>query len=87
MRYNEIRRKTRCVKIKDKEIGGNNDILIQSMTNTDTQDSVSTINQIIALEKAGCDIVRITVPNIESAKTITKIKQQGIAIPIVADSF
>ena len=85
MRYNEIRRKTKCVKIKDKEIGGNNDILIQSMTNTDTLDFTSTINQIIALEKAGCDIVRITVPNIESAKTITKIKQQGIAIPIVAD--
>ena len=85
MKYNIIRKKTRCVKIKDKEIGGNNDILIQSMTNTDTLDFVSTINQIKALETCGCDIVRITVPSIESAQTIKKIKESGINIPIVAD--
>ncbi len=85
MKYNIIRNKTKCIKIKDREIGGNNDILIQSMTNTDTLDFVSTINQIKELENCGCDIVRITIPSIESAKTITKIKDAGIKIPVVAD--
>ena len=85
MDYNIIRNKTKTIKIKDKEIGGNNDILIQSMTTTDTIDAVSTINQIKDLENSGCDIVRITVPNCESAKTITKVKKSGIKIPVVAD--
>ena len=85
MKYNDIRRKSRVVKIKDVAIGGNNDILIQSMTNTDTFDYVSTINQINQLAKSGCDIVRITVPTIEAAQTIKKIKETGITIPIVAD--
>ena len=85
MNYNDIRRKSRIVKIKDIKIGGNNDILIQSMTNTDTLDYVSTINQIKQLSECGCDIVRITVPNVESADTIKKIKESGITIPIVAD--
>ena len=85
MKYNIIRKKTRCVKIKGREIGGNNDVLIQSMTNTDTLDFVSTINQIKALEGCGCDIVRITVPSIESAQAITKIKESGVNIPVVAD--
>ena len=85
MNYNDIRRRTKCVKIKDKEIGGSADILIQSMTNTDTLDYDSTIKQIKALENAGCDIVRITVPTIEAAKTIKKIKDSGVNVPIVAD--
>ena len=85
MKYNDIRRTTRCVKIKDKIIGGNNDILIQSMTNTDTLDKIATLNQIQALESAGCDIVRITVPSVEAAETITYIKKSGVKIPIVAD--
>ena len=85
MKYNEIRRKTRCVKIKDKVIGGNNDILIQSMTCTDTLDVESTLKQVLDLEKAGCDIVRITVPTIDSAKTISALKNSGVTIPIVAD--
>ena len=85
MKYNDIRRNSRVVKIKDKEIGGNNDILIQSMTNTDTLDSVATIAQIKELEAVGCDIVRITVPTVESAKTILEIKNAGIKIPVVAD--
>ena len=53
MKYNDIRRATRVVNIKDKQIGGINDILIQSMTNTDTLDSVSTVSQIKALEAVG----------------------------------
>ncbi len=85
MNYNDIRRKTRCVKIKDREIGGKNEILIQSMTNTDTLDYISTINQINSLAQAGCDIVRITVPTIKAAETIKKIKEAGINIPVVAD--
>ena len=85
MKFNDIRRKTRCVKIKDRAIGSNNDILIQSMTNTDTLDKEGTFLQIKALENAGCDIVRITVPTIESAKTISYLKKQGVSIPIVAD--
>lgn len=85
MKYNDIRRRTKCVKIKDKKIGGSESILIQSMTNTDTADHIATIAQIKALEMAGCDIARITVPNIESAQTIAKIKNSDIRIPIVAD--
>ena len=85
MKYNEIRRTTRTVKIKDKEIGGKSDILIQSMTNTDTLDSASTFEQARKLEQSGCDIVRITVPSVESAKTISYMKNSGIKIPIVAD--
>ena len=85
MKYNDIRREARVIKIKDKQIGGQNDILIQSMTNTDTLDSARTIAQIKELEVAGCDIVRITVPTVESAKTISEIKRAGIKIPVVAD--
>ena len=85
MKYNDIRHKTKCIKIKDKFIGGNSDILVQSMTNTDTLDSLATLNQILELERAGCDIVRITVPNLDSAKTISVIKDAGVKIPVVAD--
>ena len=85
MEYNKIRRNTRNIRIKDTIIGGKSDISIQSMTNTDTNDAVSTINQIKTLEKNGCDIVRITVPTVESAMTISAIKNAGVNIPIVAD--
>ena len=85
MKYNDLRRKTRCVKIKDVTIGGSNDIAIQSMTNTDTLDKIATLAQIKALEDAGCDIVRITVPTLEAAETISYLKQSGVKIPIVAD--
>lgn len=85
MKYNEIRRKTKGIKIKDLIVGDKSDILIQSMTNTDTQNKEATLNQIISLENAGCDIVRITVPNIEAAETIRFLKNNGIKLPIVAD--
>ena len=85
MKYNDIRRKTKEVKIGNIAIGGNNPIAIQSMTNTDTHDKEGTLRQIKALETAGCDIVRITVPDIDAADTIPYLKEQGIAIPIVAD--
>ena len=85
MKYNEIRRKSKEIKIKDTYIGGNSDILIQSMTNTDTLNREATLNQVLDLQKAGCDIVRITVPTIEAAKTIKFLKESNVLIPIVAD--
>ena len=79
-----FRENTKKVKIGDKVIGGGNPILIQSMTNTHTEDTESTVKQILELEKAGCDIIRCTVPTIEAANSIKEIKKQ-IHIPLVAD--
>lgn len=85
MIYNDIRRKSREVKIGEKAIGGSNPIAIQSMTNTDTLDAAATVAQIRAMEEKGCDIVRVSVPTIEAADTILHIKRAGIRIPVVAD--
>lgn len=85
MDYGSIRRKTRQVSVGHVRIGGNAPIAIQSMTNTDTRDVAATMAQIRALEEAGCDIVRLTVPDLESAETIRLIKESDIRIPIVAD--
>ena len=78
------RNNTKVVTIGDRKIGGGNPILIQSMTNTKTEDIAATVNQILRLEEAGCEIVRCTVPNEEAAKAIAGIKRQ-IHIPLVAD--
>ena len=78
------REQTKVVQIGDRKIGGGNPIAIQSMTNTKTEDIDATVKQILALEKAGCDIIRCTVPTMEAAKALAKIKQQ-IHIPLVAD--
>ena len=83
--YQNIRRKTRAVKVGSVTVGGNAPISIQSMTNTDTKDVAATVEQVRKLAQAGCDIVRITVPDAESAGTITAIKEAGIDVPIVAD--
>ena len=85
MRYNNIRRKTKEIKVGKVAIGGNSPIAIQSMTNTDTHDKEATLKQIQSLQNAGCDIIRITVPDSEAANTIPYLKENGIAIPIVAD--
>ena len=85
MIYNEIRRKTREVSIGRVRIGGQNKLAIQSMTNTDTHDADATITQIKALASAGCDIVRITVPDLEAAETVRVIKETGLNVPLVAD--
>ena len=85
MKYNEIRRKSREVRIGGIALGGNNPIAIQSMTNTDTLDAAATVAQIRAMEEKGCDIVRVSVPTIEAANTVIAIKESGIRIPIVAD--
>jgi len=81
---NIIRRKTREIKIGDKIIGGDNPILIQSMTTTKTLNITDTVNQIIKLENAGCEIVRVAIPDMESAKAISEIKDR-ISIPLVGD--
>lgn len=85
MVYNEIRRKTREVTVGSVRIGGQNKIAIQSMTNTDTHDVQKTVEQIKALASAGCDIVRLTVPDVEAAETVRVIKESGLQVPIVAD--
>ena len=76
--------KTKTVKIGSKVIGGGNPILIQSMTNTKTEDIAATVAQINKLAAAGCDIIRCAVPTMEAAKALTEIKKQ-VEIPVVAD--
>ena len=78
------RNHTKTINIGNKSIGGGNPVLIQSMTNTKTEDIGATIAQIKRLEAAGCEIVRCTVPTKEAALALAEIKKQ-IAIPLVAD--
>ena len=78
------RDQTKAITIGDKVIGAGNPILIQSMTNTKTEDVDATVAQILALEAAGCEIIRCTVPTLEAAKALKEIKKQ-IHIPLVAD--
>lgn len=75
---------TKVIRIGDKVIGGGNPVLIQSMTNTHTEDVKATVAQIHRLENAGCEIIRCTVPTMEAANAISEIKKQ-ITIPLVAD--
>lgn len=75
---------TKVIQIGNRVIGGGNPILIQSMTNTKTENVQSTVEQINRLEKAGCDIIRCAVPNMEAAKALKEIKRH-ISIPLVAD--
>lgn len=85
MDYNSYRRKTTAFKIGGVGIGGSYPISIQSMTNTSPLDFEATYNQIRSLEDAGCDIVRLAIPTIESAAVIYEMKQRGIKMPLVAD--
>ena len=78
------RDKTKTVRIGDRVIGGGNPVLIQSMTNTATEDVEATVSQILGLERAGCEIIRATVPTMEAAQALAKIKER-IHIPLVAD--
>ena len=80
---NEIKT-TRVVKIGNRVIGGGNPVLIQSMTNTKTEDVKATVAQIKELERAGCDIIRCAVPTMEAALAFKEIKE-AIDIPLVAD--
>ena len=78
------REHTREVHIGDRVIGGGNPILIQSMTNTRTEDVDATVEQILKLEKAGCELIRSTVPTMEAAAALSEIKKR-IHIPLIAD--
>ena len=78
------RRKTRKIKVGNLFIGGNSPISVQSMTKTDTRDIRTTVDQIKRLERAGCEIVRLAVPDMEAAKALGKIKRR-VHIPLVAD--
>ncbi len=75
---------TKVITIGNVKIGGGNPIAIQSMTNTKTEDVEATVEQILALEKMGCEIIRVAVPTMEAAKAIAEIKKR-IHIPLVAD--
>ena len=78
------RTKAKVIRIGDRCIGGDYPIAIQSMCNTKTEDVKATVAQILALEAAGCEIIRVAVPTMEAAEAITEIKKQ-IHIPLVAD--
>ena len=79
------RRVCREINVGGIRIGNNNRISIQSMTNTDTHDASATVRQVRALSEAGCDIVRLAIPTVEAAKTISLIKREGLKVPLVAD--
>jgi (E)-4-hydroxy-3-methylbut-2-enyl-diphosphate synthase len=78
------RAQTKTVTIGDRKIGGGHPVLIQSMTNTRTEDVEATTEQILRLERAGCELIRCTVPNMEAAKALSRIRER-IHIPLVAD--
>lgn len=78
------RRETATISVGNVKVGGKNPISVQSMTTTHTEDVEATVKQIRKLEKVGCDIIRVAVPEMEAAKAIRKIKKQ-IKIPIIAD--
>ena len=78
------RNETKRIMVGDIQIGNNNHVVIQSMTNTKTKDITSTVNQILELEKEGCEIIRVACLDIDDAKAIKQIKEK-ITIPIVAD--
>ena len=83
--FREIkRRKTKTIKVGDVKIGGDNPISVQTMTNTLTSDSKATIKQILQIQEAGADIVRVSCPDKDSTKALKEIKKE-VHIPIVAD--
>lgn len=79
-----LRTQTKVIQIGNVKIGGNYPVAIQSMTNTKTEDVEATVNQILALERAGCEIIRCAVPTMEAAEALKEIKLR-IHIPLVAD--
>ncbi len=85
MKYNEYRRKTRKIKVGNLYVGGDSPITVQSMTNVDSTDYDSLYAQMKALQEAGCDIIRMTVPDDESVRTLYRLKSSDITMPIVAD--
>ena len=84
---NIVRRKTVNVRVGNINIGSDYPVVVQSMTNTDTEDIISTVNQIANLYKSGSEIVRLTVNTIQAGQSIREIKQRlcdmGINVPLV----
>ena len=80
-----VRKKTRPLTVGDLTLGGGAPILIQSMTNTDSHDAKATLAQVRALEREGCDIVRLAVPDAEAAEIFRTLKAEGVKVPLVAD--
>ena len=85
MEYKNGRRASRVIKVGHIPIGGDHPIPIQSMANTDPHDLKATLSQARALEAAGCDILRLTVPDLQAAETLGALKAEGIRMPLVAD--
>ena len=85
MSYNDYRRKTKKIKVGELFMGGDAPVTVQSMTNTDTHDVEATFRQISALAEAGCDIVRLAVPDVSAAATFRELKRRGVTVPLVAD--
>ena len=79
-----LRTQTKVIQIGNVKIGGSYPVAIQSMTNTKTEDVEATVKQILALERAGCEIIRCAVPTMEAAEALREIKRR-IHIPLVAD--
>lgn len=79
-----MKRRSRCVYIGRVPVGGGHPVTLQSMTTTKTQDAEATVEQIKKLEEAGCDIIRVAVPDMKAASVLGKIKER-ISIPLVAD--
>src|SRR3972149_3507493 len=79
-----MRRKSRVITLGNLKIGGGAPVSVQSMTNTDTRDVKATLNQIRKLEDAGCELIRVAVPDMDAAEKIGEIKK-GIKIPLIAD--
>jgi len=85
MQYNDYRRKTRKIKVGNRFVGGDAPIAVQSMTNLSSSDYEGLYAQMKALEAAGCDIVRMTVPDEEAVRTLHRLKSSDLTLPIVAD--
>lgn len=83
--YNLYRRKSEKIKVGNLFVGGDSPISVQSMTNTLTSDFEATYKQVKALEDKGCEIIRMAIPDLESVKTIYKLKEAGIKSPLVSD--
>ena len=80
----KARKRTKVIYVGGIPIGGRNPVIVQSMTKTDTADVKSTVRQIQSLEKSGCEIIRLAVPDMRAAKSLSKIRK-SVHIPMIAD--
>ncbi len=81
----EMKRHSRPVRVGNLTVGGNAPISVQTMANTDTADKAATLAQVLAMQEAGADIVRLAVPDVAAAATFAYLKEQGVRVPLVAD--